>query len=113
MNEDIKKVQNALIIFYMMVKIRKGSEVYHLIIKRKQPSQEEKIEEANDLKKQNLLTLIEFIKSSFDIAVSIKLEKELKKYKSPLDEDNENAAEKYETLLRKEESNIRQHISVN
>ena len=71
------------------------------------------MEEANDLKKQNLLTLIEFIKSSFDIAVSIKLEKELKKYKSPLDEDNENAAEKYETLLRKEESNIRQHISVN
>lgn len=35
MNEDIKKVQNALIKCYMMVKIRKGSEVYHLIIKRK------------------------------------------------------------------------------
>ena len=32
MNDDLKKVQNSLIKLYMMVKIRKGSEVYYIII---------------------------------------------------------------------------------
>ena len=51
--------------------------------------------------------IIEYIKSSIDIIVSIKVDEELEKY----NQDNPNAANDYETLLRKEEQSIRQHIS--
>ena len=51
--------------------------------------------------------IIEYIKSSIDIIVSIKVDEELKKY----NQDNPNSANDYETLLRKEEQSIRQHIS--
>ncbi len=50
--------------------------------------------------------IIEYIKSSIDIIVSIKVDEELKKYS----QDNPNSAKDYETLLRKEEQSIRQHI---
>ena len=59
----------------------------------------------------NCLTLIEYIKSSFDIAVTERSNKEIEAYLEQ-HADNPNSAEKYETLLRKEESHIRQHISV-
>ena len=42
-----------------------------------------------------------------DIIVSLKVDKELQKY----EKDNSNAAKDYETLLQKEEKEIRQHIS--
>ena len=59
------------------------------------------------------MTLIEYIKSSFDIAVTLSSEKKFKALKKTLNyEINENYSEDYESLLRKEESDIRQHISI-
>jgi hypothetical protein len=57
-----------------------------------------------------LKELVDNIKSSIDIIVSIKLEDELQKYLP--EKDNPNSATKYETLLQKEEEALRQHISV-
>lgn len=58
------------------------------------------------------MTLVEYIKSSIDVLVRIKVEEQLGIERMDIEEDNEFAAEKYETLLKKEESDIRQHISV-
>ena len=59
------------------------------------------------------MTLIEYIKSSFDIAVTISSEKQFKALKKSLNyEINNNYSEDYESLLRKEECDIRQHISI-
>lgn len=59
-----------------------------------------------------MFTLIEYIKNAFDISVEKKVNEIIENMKKEEEEDNENAASKYETLLRKEEKNIRQHISV-
>ena len=48
------------------------------------------------------------MKNSIDIIVTLKVEEMAEEYKS---KRNENAASDYETLLQKEESAIRQHIS--
>ena len=67
--------------------------------------------EINNLNKQNLLTLIEYIKSSFDISVTIESEKQFSNLKESLNyKSNECFADDYEILLRKEESNNREHI---
>ena len=54
--------------------------------------------------------LVDNIKLSIDIIISIKLENELQKYLP--EKDNPNSATKYETLLQKEEESLRQHISI-
>ena len=69
-------------------------------------------EENDNLSSQNILTLIEYIKSSFDIAVQMKAEKKFLELKSNLNIYDENYFNDYESLLRKEESDIRQHISI-
>lgn len=65
----------------------------------------------SDLYKMNCLTLVEYVKSSFDIAVGECAKKEIAAFVED-HFDNPHSAEKYETLLRKEEGRIRQHISV-
>ena len=57
-----------------------------------------------------LTDIIEYIKSTLDIIVSIKVEEKINEYKNFLNEDK-NAATDYETLLQKLEESIRQHIS--
>jgi len=62
------------------------------------------------LQKQNLLTLVEYISSSIDIIISLKLRDEMNKInKGKI--INDNCADNYEILLRKEEKNIREHIA--
>jgi hypothetical protein len=74
------------------------------------------LEEENLLKEtENVMNLpltdiIEYIKSTLDIIVSIKVEEKINEYKNFLNEDK-NAATDYETLLQKLEESIRQHIS--
>jgi hypothetical protein len=97
--DDIKKIQKALMKLYMHVKYKSKDDVNN------------DTTSMNDLQKMNCLTLIEYIKSSFDIAVTERSNKEIETYLEQ-HADNPNSAEKYETLLRKEESHIRQHISV-
>ena len=57
-----------------------------------------------------LTDIIEYIKSTLDIIVSIKVDTKISEYKNYLNEDK-NAATEYETLLQKLEESIRQHIS--
>ena len=57
-----------------------------------------------------LTDIIEYIKSTLDIIVSIKVDAKISEYKNFLKEDK-NAATEYETLLQKLEESIRQHIS--
>ena len=66
------------------------------------------INEINELKDISLLDIVEYVKNSIDVIVTLKVEETIDDYKS---KKNENAASDYETLLQKEESAIRQHIS--
>ena len=60
-----------------------------------------------------MLDLINYIRKSLQIIIKIKAEEELDKYIEENENKlNENAAEDYETLLRKEEAEIRSHISI-
>ena len=54
--------------------------------------------------------LIEYIKNSIDIIVSIKLDEELQKYK--FNNNNPGAVSDYEKLLQNLEQDIRGHISL-
>ena len=57
---------------------------------------------------KSLKELVEYIKNSIDILVSIKLGEELKKYK--FSNETSNPASDYEKLLQKSEQHIRAHI---
>ena len=56
------------------------------------------------------MDLIEYIKSTIDIIVALKVDSKINDYKNYLNEDS-NMASDYETLLQKLEASIRQHIS--
>ena len=77
-------------------------------------SQESLYEEKNNLKNVPTLDIINYIRESFHINIKIKAQEEIDKYieKSGKKIQDQNVAEDYETLLRKEEAEIRQHISV-
>ena len=64
----------------------------------------------NKLIKKPLNDLIEYLKSSIDVIISLKLNEELEKYK--FDNDAPGAVKDYEILLQKLEQNIREHISI-
>ena len=65
-----------------------------------------------NLKRQNLLTLFEYIKSTFDISLNLKIENGIKEYKeSNISTENEGYSKSYEDLLKKEEKSLREHIS--
>lgn len=53
--------------------------------------------------------MIEYIKNSIDIIISIKLNEQLEKINQNIEM---NPAREYETLLQKEEQNNREHISI-
>ena len=71
-------------------------------------TESECLNEFNELKDISLLDIIQYIKNSIDIIVTLKIEEKQNEYKS---KKNDNAATDYETLLQKEEAAIRQHIS--
>jgi hypothetical protein len=61
------------------------------------------------------LDIINYIKISLQIIIELKVKEEVEKNNKEKEDknlNNENTAEDYETLLRKEEAEIRQHISV-
>ena len=68
-----------------------------------------------NLEKIPILEIINYIKISLYIIIQIKVREELEKNKDNCHKKiilEENVAEDYETLLRKEEAEIRQHICV-
>ena len=113
-NNEIMEAKNDLINLYLKLKPRKIEDVIKIIynhiilfIQEENNLQEKNNEELEKLIYLSIKDIIEYIKSSIDIIVSIKVDEELEKY----NQDNPNAANDYETLLRKEEQSIRQHIS--
>ena len=72
--------------------------------------EENLLKETENIINLPLMDLIEYIKSTIDIIVSIKVDSKINDYKTYLNEDI-NTATDYETLLQKLEASIRQHIS--
>lgn len=72
--------------------------------------EENLLKETENIMNLPLTDIIEYIKSTLDIIVSIKVDTKISEYKNYLNEDK-NAATEYETLLQKLEESIRQHIS--
>jgi hypothetical protein len=60
--------------------------------------------------KKPIKEVIENIKCSMDIIISLKLEEALEKYR--FNNDNPGSVKDYEELLQKLEQNIREHISI-
>ena len=118
MEKEIEKAREELINLYLNIKIRTQEEViiiinYFLQLKKLQVeylTEDNLLKEAENIINLPLTDLIEYIKSTIDIIVSLKVDAKLSDYKNFLNEDN-NAATEYETLLQKLEASIRQHIS--
>ena len=124
-DNNIELIRKELIDLYLDIKIRKNNEVKNKynIIKEKlfidqivNISNEILEQEKKNLKNLPILDIIKYIKTSLNIIIQIKAKEEIDKYKEEKENKNniinENAAEDYETLLRKEEAEIRQHISI-
>ena len=62
----------------------------------------------------SLNTLVEYIQSSIDVIVQIKVQEQIDKEREEKKEEQESeyAATKYETLLQKEEKEIRNYIRI-
>ena len=119
-DESISLIREKLIDLYLEIKIRKTEEVYYLLNLNNLFIEQivnisDQILENNrkSLEKIPIIEIINYIRTSLYIIIQIKIKEELEKNK----DDNtkkkiweENAAEDYETLLRKEEAEIRQHI---
>ena len=117
MEKEIEEAREELINLYLNIKIRTQEEVNYKYLNNKiYKIQVESLKEENLLKETEniinlpLMDLIEYIKSTIDIIVSIKVDSKINDYKTYLNEDI-NAATDYETLLQKLEASIRQHIS--
>lgn len=66
----------------------------------------------NELIRKPIKDLVDYIKNSIDIIISIKLDEELGKYKYRYNNNDPNATIEFEKLLQKEEEAIREHISI-
>jgi len=69
-------------------------------------------DERENLAKTNPLVILDYIKNTIEILVESKVDERLESLKKNHTEENEEKANEYETLLRKLESDIRQHIRV-
>jgi len=69
-------------------------------------------EEKENLRKLNPLKIIEYIKTSVDILINVKVEEKFSQLLGD-ERDSDNKMSEYEPLLKKLESDIRQHIKVN
>ena len=118
MEKELEKAREELINLYLNIKIRTQEEViiiinYFLQLKKLQVeylTEDNLLKEAENIINLPLTDLIEYIKSTIDIIVSLKVDAKISDYKNFLNEDN-NSATEYETLLQKLEASIRQHIS--
>ncbi len=115
MNEkDIKKSKEILINLYQSLKIRKLDEVnYYYIIQNNQLDEigdNSFEEEKKYLEKLSILTLTEYIDSAIGVIVNLKIEDELNKKKNEKYDEHEIIGD-WESLLRKEEEDIRMYIS--
>ena len=103
MESELDKVKLELINLYLNIKIRTQDEVNSL-------TEENLLLETENIFSLPISDIIEYIKSTIDIIVSIRVDTKINDYKNSLNEDS-NTATKYETLLQKLESSLRQHIA--
>lgn len=113
MTDDLKKIKKTLLNFYNKIKVSIPKEK-DKNKKERDIDEEEEEEKAfqEHLESLPIITIIDYIINSFDVAIKYYAEKEIKEFLSQ-DDDNPNYSTRSETLLRKYEGNIRQHISVN
>ena len=102
MENELDKAKLELINLYLNIKIRTQDEVNSL-------TEETLLLETENIYGLPLLDIIEYIKSTIDIMVSIQVDSKINDYKKSI-EDN-NTTTKYETLLQKLEESLRQHIA--
>ena len=109
--KDIINAKKELADLYLILKSGNSKEVnnisFDLILQEIDSEQKEK--ELNNLIKKPLKELIDYIKNSIDIIISIKLNEAFENNKQ---NNNLNPSREYEILLQKEEKNNREHISV-
>ena len=119
--ENIGLIREKLIELYLETKIRKNSEVNYIcnliilfIDQIVNISKETFERDRKNLEKIPILDIIQYIRESLFIIIQIKVREELAKCKESKIQNilDGNCAEDYETLLRKEEAEIRQHICV-
>ena len=112
--KDLKKSKEILINLYQSLKIRKLDEVNNnFIINKNQLDEIDENsfeEEKKYLQKLSILTLTEYIDSAIGVIVNLKIEDELNKKNKERSEKYEDIGD-WETLLRKEEEDIRMYIS--
>ena len=109
--KDIINAKKELADLYLILKSGNSKDVnnisFDLILQEIDSEQKEK--ELINLIKKPLKELIDYIKNSIDIIISIKLNEAFKNNKQ---NNNLNPSREYEILLQKEEKNNREHISV-
>ena len=109
--KEINNAKKELADLYLILKSGNSKEVnnisFYLI--SQEIDQEQIQKELNNLIKKPLIELIDYIKNSIDIIISIKLNEALENNKSNIILSE---AREYEILLQKEEKNNREHISV-
>ena len=109
--KDIINAKKELVDLYLILKSGNSKDVnnisFDLILQEIDSEQKEK--ELNNLIKKPLKELIDYIKNSIDIIISIKLNEAFENNKQ---NNNLNPSREYEILLQKEEKNNREHISV-
>ena len=109
--KDIINAKKELADLYLILKSGNSKDVNNiscdLILQEIDSEQKEK--ELNNLIKKPLKELIDYIKNSIDIIISIKLNEAFENNKQ---NNNLNPSREYEILLQKEEKNNREHISV-
>ena len=112
--KEIKKSKQILINLYQSLKIRKLDEVnINYLINNNQLDEigdNSFDDEKKYLEKLSILTLTEYIDSAIGIIVNLKIEDELAKNKDEKKSKYEQYAD-WESLLRKEEEDIRMYIS--
>lgn len=113
--KELEKAKDILIDLYINLKVRKADDVNYISFNNKyqigQISDNSIEEERLCLSNLSILTLVQYINNSIDVIVNIKTEIALAKEMESKENQEFSPNEKWEALLRKEESNIRKYIS--
>lgn len=110
-----KSLEEAIIELYLNVKIRKQDEVKLIITQIENYDTNAQEKEKENLRKASPFTIIEYIKSSIEILIDIKVKEQLQERENRINDTynpDEEEVNEYEKLLRKLESDIRIHIKV-
>lgn len=119
-HDNLNIVHEAIVDLYMTIKIRNSEEVNKTSnLQIEGFNHEKQTLEKEKLTKSSSLKLIDYIKSSIEILVNIKVEEQIELNKIKFSQENnilstneEENTNEYEKLLRQLESEIRNHIKV-